>query len=324
MPLPSSAAPPTRSPRLGTFPHWRTPISASGSRGGCMTCTHPSDLDRHRTGTRRSRIHWRRIWSPPSSLPDGIADGDDGGAGPAGADRPGARCGHPSGVASLPDRATVRAAWNLARGGRRGVERRISRPSRGRTDLTGRDAALPAELLETVPAGSTALGEFPVLLAGSLVEAYERRIESYPKSALRGLTTMLIELADRLSDLGRAEQAIAAAQRALETAELLAGKLDFPARASGVVAQSHRTRSWAGASAEAELVVCLAFFGDQAEHADLLAYSGGQRGDLFALEGNSADVGCHSSYGPDPAWGPDPATGGSAGRATRAEHGVHH
>jgi hypothetical protein len=34
---------------------------------------------------------------------------------------------------------------------------------------------LPAELLDVVPAGTTVLGEFPVLLAESLVEAYEHR-----------------------------------------------------------------------------------------------------------------------------------------------------
>jgi NAD-dependent deacetylase len=95
-----------------------------------------------------------------------------------------------------------------------------------------RNAALPAELLDAVPAGTTMFGEFPVLLAESLVEAYEGRCATYPDSAPRGLARMLIALAERLADLGQAERALAAAQRAVEVAEGLAEKLDIPARAA--------------------------------------------------------------------------------------------
>ena len=65
-----------------------------------------------------------------------------------------------------------------------------------------RSAALPAELLEAIPASAAVLGEFPVLLAESLVEVYERRAETHPESGPRGLARMLIELAERLADLG--------------------------------------------------------------------------------------------------------------------------
>jgi len=94
-----------------------------------------------------------------------------------------------------------------------------------------KNAALPAELLEAVPAGTTVLGEFPVLLTQSLVEAYEPRAGK--EAGLRGLATMLIELAERLADLGRAEQSLAAAQRAVQAAGRLAGQRDYPARAAG-------------------------------------------------------------------------------------------
>lgn len=82
-----------------------------------------------------------------------------------------------------------------------------------------RTAALPAELLEAVPPGTTVLGEFPVLLAADLVGAYERRLERYPDSAPRGLAKMLIDLSGRLADLGRAEEALAAARRAVQVGE---------------------------------------------------------------------------------------------------------
>jgi len=95
-----------------------------------------------------------------------------------------------------------------------------------------RNAALPAELLEAIPAGTTLLGEFPVLLAESLVEAYERRALTHPASAARGLARMLIELAERLADLGRAGQALAVARRAAGAAGRLAEPLDYPARAA--------------------------------------------------------------------------------------------
>ena len=95
-----------------------------------------------------------------------------------------------------------------------------------------RSAALPAELLEAIPAGTTVLGEFPVLLAESLVEVYERRAETHPESGPRGLARMLIELAERLADLGRADQALAVAQRSVEAAGRLVGQLDYPALAA--------------------------------------------------------------------------------------------
>jgi NAD-dependent SIR2 family protein deacetylase len=103
-----------------------------------------------------------------------------------------------------------------------------------------RNAALPAELLEAIPAGTTVLGEFPVLLAGSLVEAYAARVARYPDSAPRGLVRMLIELAGRLADLGRADQALAAAQRAVEVAGGLAEELDFPARAAASLRRAQK------------------------------------------------------------------------------------
>jgi NAD-dependent deacetylase len=84
------------------------------------------------------------------------------------------------------------------------------------------NAALPADLLEAIPAGTTVLGEFPVLLAQSLVEAYERRADVYPATALPGLATMLIELAERLADMDRAVEAKAAADRAVAVAARLA------------------------------------------------------------------------------------------------------
>ena len=95
-----------------------------------------------------------------------------------------------------------------------------------------RNASLPAELLEAIPAGNTVLGEFPVLLAESLVETYEQRAHTHPESGPRGLARMLIELAERLADLGRAEQALAVAQRSVEAAGRLIGQLDYPARAA--------------------------------------------------------------------------------------------
>ena len=95
-----------------------------------------------------------------------------------------------------------------------------------------KNAALPAELLEAIPAGTTVLGEFPVLLAESLVEVYERRAQTHPESGPRGLARMLIELAERLADLGRADQALAVAQRSVEAAGRLVGQLDYPALAA--------------------------------------------------------------------------------------------
>ncbi len=77
-----------------------------------------------------------------------------------------------------------------------------------------RNAALPADLLETIPSGTTVLGEFPILLAKSLVEAYEQRVDTYPATALPGLATMLTELAHRLTDAGRTAEAQEAADRA--------------------------------------------------------------------------------------------------------------
>jgi NAD-dependent SIR2 family protein deacetylase len=101
----------------------------------------------------------------------------------------------------------------------------------GLTSLA-RNAALPAELLESVPAGTTVLGEFPVLVAESLVEAYQARLAAHPESATRGLASALIELAGRLTDIGRAQRAVAAARRAVTLAATLADKRDLPERAA--------------------------------------------------------------------------------------------
>ncbi|WP_242895212.1 Sir2 family NAD-dependent protein deacetylase [Actinomadura litoris] len=95
-----------------------------------------------------------------------------------------------------------------------------------------RAVALPAELLRTVPAGTAVLGEFPVLLAQSLVEAYERRLTTHPGSAPQGLATMLAELAERLADLGRFAEALTAARRAVATAERLPERHDHLERAA--------------------------------------------------------------------------------------------
>jgi NAD-dependent deacetylase len=92
-----------------------------------------------------------------------------------------------------------------------------------------RNVPLPAELLDAVPAGETVLGEFPVVLAESLVETYEQRAKS--ENGLRGLTRTLIELAGRLVDLGRAEQALEVARRSVETAAGLTDPRDYPAQA---------------------------------------------------------------------------------------------
>lgn len=48
---------------------------------------------------------------------------------------------------------------------------------------------LPADLLEAVPPRTTSLGEFPVLLTASLVEAYEHRARIYPKPRCPGWST---------------------------------------------------------------------------------------------------------------------------------------
>ncbi|MEV7240024.1 Sir2 family NAD-dependent protein deacetylase [Streptomyces sp. NPDC093248] len=90
------------------------------------------------------------------------------------------------------------------------------------TTLAEKNPALPADLLDAVPAGVTVFGEFPVLLAESLVDAYERRAQT--QNGLRGLTKTLIELAERQADLGRAEQSLDAARRAVE----IAGALEQP------------------------------------------------------------------------------------------------
>jgi hypothetical protein len=85
-----------------------------------------------------------------------------------------------------------------------------------------RKAALPADLLAAVPPGTTVLGEFPVLLTESLVEAYERRAERRPETILPGLVRLLDDLTGRLTDLGRHEEARAAAARAAAMSEYLA------------------------------------------------------------------------------------------------------
>jgi Sir2 family len=105
-----------------------------------------------------------------------------------------------------------------------------------------RTAALPAELLEAVPPGTTVLGEFPVLLAESLVEVFQARFAIHP-SAPRGLVRMLIELAERLADLGRADEAVAAAQQAVGAAEGLTEKADLLARAAASLRRARELRA---------------------------------------------------------------------------------
>ncbi|MEU6592566.1 Sir2 family NAD-dependent protein deacetylase [Streptomyces sp. NPDC046881] len=104
------------------------------------------------------------------------------------------------------------------------------------TSLAERNPALPADLLDAVPAGVTLFGEFPVLLAQSLVEAYEGRAKT--QNGLRGLAKTLVHLAERLADLGRADQAEATARRALDTAARLEEPGDLPARAGRLLAGS--------------------------------------------------------------------------------------
>jgi NAD-dependent SIR2 family protein deacetylase len=89
--------------------------------------------------------------------------------------------------------------------------------------------ALPVDLLYRVPRGTTALGGFPVALAQSLVTAYEYRQGS--EYGRRGLTTMLIELAERHGDAGTAMEALSAARRAVATARELADSDDLVERA---------------------------------------------------------------------------------------------
>jgi NAD-dependent SIR2 family protein deacetylase len=103
-----------------------------------------------------------------------------------------------------------------------------------------RTAALPAELLDLIPAGTTVLGEFPVLLAKSLVEAYEGRLAAHPGSAPRGLARMLVELAERSADLGRAAEALAAAERAAEVAAGLDDALDVRVRAAAALRRARK------------------------------------------------------------------------------------
>ena len=98
------------------------------------------------------------------------------------------------------------------------------------TTLAEKNPALPADLLDTVPAGVTVFGEFPVLLAESLIGGYEGRAQT--QNGLRGLTKTLLQLTERLSDLGRAEQAVGVARRTVETAELLEDPEDYPQRAA--------------------------------------------------------------------------------------------
>ncbi|MFB7172174.1 Sir2 family NAD-dependent protein deacetylase [Streptomyces sp. NPDC056254] len=98
------------------------------------------------------------------------------------------------------------------------------------TALAEKHPALPADLLDAVPAGSTVFGEFPVLLAESLVEAYELRAKS--QNGLRGLTKTLVGLSGRLADLGRGEQALGAARRAVENAARLDDGQEWQERAA--------------------------------------------------------------------------------------------
>ncbi|MEU9247351.1 Sir2 family NAD-dependent protein deacetylase [Streptomyces sp. NPDC048385] len=104
------------------------------------------------------------------------------------------------------------------------------------TGLAEKNPALPADLLDVVPAGVTVFGEFPVLLAQSLVEAYEGRAKT--QNGLRGLAKTLLQLTERLIDLGRAQQAESTARRALETITHLEEPGDLGAHAERLLRQT--------------------------------------------------------------------------------------
>jgi NAD-dependent deacetylase len=85
-----------------------------------------------------------------------------------------------------------------------------------------RRVPLPADLLEAVPSSTPLFGEFPVVLAESLVAAYEQRVERRPAGVLPVLARTLDDLAARLAILGRDDEAASARRRALAARERLA------------------------------------------------------------------------------------------------------
>ena len=236
-PLPSSAALPARTrplPHLGTFPHYGMPTSASGP---------PVAAELYPPAASGRSPYW------DGSLPDPLTEDliaalvtpgflmgmlmettreQDRRAltvlARAAATRPGRRVCLTELLSVLPGLSPVAVDVALSGG--------YPAPLAEALTTLAKNAALPAELLEAIPAGTTLLGEFPVLLAESLVQAYERRAETYPESGPRGLARMLIELAERLADLGRADQALAVAQRSVDAAGRLTGHLDSPALAA--------------------------------------------------------------------------------------------
>lgn len=88
------------------------------------------------------------------------------------------------------------------------------------TELARR-VPLPADLLDAVPRGSRVFGEFPVVLAESLVAAYEQRVERRPALILPILARTLSDLAERLTVLGKDAEAEAARRRAADARERL-------------------------------------------------------------------------------------------------------
>ncbi|HET9893409.1 MAG TPA: Sir2 family NAD-dependent protein deacetylase [Streptosporangiaceae bacterium] len=111
-----------------------------------------------------------------------------------------------------------------------------------------KNAALPAELLDEIPRGTTVLGDFPVLLAESLVSAYEHRAQT--ENGRKGLTKTLIELAHRLADTGRASEALGAARRAVTQAAQLADPGDCVERAATALSRAETALGGAGNTAQ--------------------------------------------------------------------------
>ena len=132
----------------------------------------------------------------------------------------------------LPDRAPVRAAWPFAVA----VDGRwaavSSAPRRG-AHYPGPERH-PAS---RVAGSHTGRHHGARRISGAARRKPRRGIRATcrntrPESGPRGLARMLIELAERLADLGRADQALAVAQRSVEAAGRLIGQLDYPALAA--------------------------------------------------------------------------------------------
>lgn len=101
------------------------------------------------------------------------------------------------------------------------------------------NVALPVDLLAELPPGTTLLGKFPVLLAQSLVEAYEMRVAAHPTTVGPGLVAMLLSLSERLADTGRMAESLAAAQRAADVAGGLPERADLLALSVATLERAH-------------------------------------------------------------------------------------